>query len=439
MRRWCLLGGLALWAIATTTSVARADDAAQARFHDQEAREHYEANRFEEALEEFFLAQRLAPNPRTIFNIALCFDRLHREEEAYLFYQEYSTSEDADETRRGFVATALARLEPRLARVRIESDPAGATVYIDGRDHGAYGTTPRVLALSVGTHRVLVEREGFADAERDVVLVRGEEASVSLSLTRLVGHLVVESAVGGMVTIRDDSGQVVASGSAPLDAVLPEGAFAVELVAQGHRPWRDLARVERDTTRTLTAAVEHLPPPTGELTVTSNIPGALIQVDGEPAGFAPTVLPDIEVGEHSVTVRSEGLDEYEGTVAIESDVRSWLTVSLVPPAQTTRSEFTWIVGGVGIAGAAAWAVLGGLAIANRDAFRRGLEINDDPSRMAMHSDLNPLLEQGTTLAMAADITLGVSVAALGASLILYLATESTERTESSAATARQER
>lgn len=432
------LVAVALGALAPL-GAARADDAAQARFHDERARAHYEAGRFEEALEEFFLEERLAPNWRTVFNIALCFDRLHREEEAYLFYQEYSASDDADETRRSFVATALVRLEPRLARVRIDSDPPGATVYVDGRDHGSYGTTPRVLALSVGSHHVVLERDGYRVAEADVTLVRGEETSVALSMARIEGHLVVSSAAGGEVSVRDDAGTLVASGPAPLDAALPPGSFSVELVADGHRPWRDVARVEADTTRTLAASPEPLPPPTGELTITSNIPGALIEVDGEPAGFAPTVLPDMSVGEHRVAMRSEGLDAYDGTVAIEADVRSWLTVSLVPPARTTRSELTWIVGGIGVAGAAAWGVLVGLAVANRDAFNRGLGINNDPTMMAMHSDLNPLRDQGRTLDAAADVTLGLSVAALGASVILYFATESTETSESSAAAAREER
>lgn len=418
---------------------ARADDAAQARFHDERARAHYEANRFEQALEEFFLEERLAPNPRTVFNIALCFDRLHREEEAYLFYQEYAASDDADETRRSFVATALARLEPRLARVRIDSDPAGATIYVDDRDHGSYGITPRVLALSEGAHHVVCERDGHRVAEGDVTLVRGSEATLTLSLVRIEGHLVVTARMGGEVTVRSDAGTVVASGAAPLDAALPPGPYTVELVADGHRPWRDVARVEADATRTVEATPEPLPPPTGELTITSNIPGALIEVDGEPAGFAPTVLPDMGVGEHRVAMRSEGLDDYEGTVSIEPDVRSWLTVSLVPPARTTRSELTWIVGGIGLAGAAAWGVLVGLAVANRDAFNRGLAINNDPTMMNLHTDLNPLRDQGRTLDTVADVTLGLSVAALGASVILYFVTESTETTESSAAAAREER
>lgn len=431
---------LAVWGLVVFAPFgARADDAAQARFHDQEARSHYEAGRFEQALEEFFLAERLAPNPRTVFNIALCFDRLHREEEAYLFYQEYAASDDADETRRSFVLTALARLEPRLARVRVDSDPPGATVYVDGRDHGAYGTTPRVLALPAGSHRVQLEREGYVVAESEVLLARGQEATVSLSLTRVVGHLVVESSVGGSVTVQDDAGAIVASGPAPLDAILPAGAFSVELVAEGHRPWRDLARVEADASRTLIARPEPLPAPTGELTITSNIPGASIEVDGERVGFAPTVLPGVSVGQHRVEVHSEGLDAYEGSVSIEPNVRSWLTVSLVPPARTTRSELTWIVGGVGLAAAAAWGVLGALAISNRDAFDRGLMINNDPTMSTLHSDVNPLREQGNTLSAAADITLGVAAAAVGLSVVLFFATENTESAESSGATAREER
>ncbi|MFN9938558.1 MAG: PEGA domain-containing protein [bacterium] len=47
-----------------------------------------------------------------------------------------------------------------MAVVRIETDPPGATIYVDRADLGARGTTPRVLAFAPGTVRILVERAG---------------------------------------------------------------------------------------------------------------------------------------------------------------------------------------------------------------------------------------------------------------------------------------
>lgn len=436
--RWMAFAAL-LAAALLKTAPAAADDAAQARFHDERARAHYEAGRFEQALEEFFREERLAPNPRTLFNIALCFDRLHREDEAYLFYQEYAESDDADTARRSFVTSALARLEPRLSRVRIETTPAGAAIYVDQRDHGSYGVTPRVLALPEGAHHVVLELDGHRIAEADVTLVRGEEVTLSLPLVRIEGRLAVSAPAAGEVAVRDDAGRSVASGPAPFEASLPPGAYTVEVAAEGYALWREVVRVEADGTRTVEATPTPLPPPTGELTVTASIPGALIEVDGEPAGFAPAVLSDVGVGEHRVVVRSDGLDDFEGTVAVEPDIRSWLTVSLVPPSRTTRSELTWVVGGLGVASAITWGVLLGLATANRDTFARGLVINNDPSLTDMHADLTLLRQQGMALDTAADVALGVSVAALGTAVLLYFATESTEASESSAALAREER
>ncbi|MEO1230830.1 MAG: hypothetical protein AAFZ18_18195, partial [Myxococcota bacterium] len=73
----CVTGGLAS---ALTPSPARADLAAQARFHERQGRDHYERGRYREALREFFALRRIAPLPRTTFNIALCFDQLGEEE-----------------------------------------------------------------------------------------------------------------------------------------------------------------------------------------------------------------------------------------------------------------------------------------------------------------------------------------------------------------------
>jgi len=115
---------LALWLL--TPALAQADPAAQARFHDELARGHYEAGRFESALREFFLEQRVSPNPRIAFNIALCFQELKRNEEGFQYFNEYLSSQDDDAERRAYAERVVESLKPQLALVSIRSTPAGA-------------------------------------------------------------------------------------------------------------------------------------------------------------------------------------------------------------------------------------------------------------------------------------------------------------------------
>src|SRR5262249_16311507 len=63
----------------------------------------------------------------------------------------------------------------------VESDPAGASVYVDGR---LAGETPLTLtALAAGEHRVRMVRLGYLENSRLVTVKAGEAAKVRARLT----------------------------------------------------------------------------------------------------------------------------------------------------------------------------------------------------------------------------------------------------------------
>jgi hypothetical protein len=419
----------ALLGLATAGGVARADDAEEARFHDGLARQHYEAGRYEQTIREFFFEQRLASNPRVGFNIALCFDQLHRDDDAYLFFREYLASDDDDASRRSLAQQAIARLEPRVARVAVASEPAGATVYVDQRDHGSYGVAPRVIVVAPGAHTLVFELEGHRTASVEVQAVRGSEVAAQATLARIVGTLEVASSAPGTASVLDAAGATVASGATPLEVELPPGDYRIDLAADGHRPWQGLARVVAGERARTLAEPSPLDAPTADLTVTASAAGALIELDGEGAGFAPTVLSSIPIGAHRVRVSHPGLQPWQDEIELSADARSWLTVTLVPPSETIRSPLTWVFGGVGVAGILAGGIFGGLAIANHDRF------GDLERRQALHASgmgpapagsLSELRDQGMLLSTTTDVLFAVGAAALATAIVLFFATETTE-------------
>src|SRR5216110_3547855 len=63
----------------------------------------------------------------------------------------------------------------------VESDPAGAAVYVDGR---LAGETPLTLAaLSVGQHRVRLVRLGYLENSRVITVTRNARATLRARLT----------------------------------------------------------------------------------------------------------------------------------------------------------------------------------------------------------------------------------------------------------------
>lgn len=410
--------------------LARADDAEEARFHDELGRQHYEAHRIEQALREFFEVARLAPSPRTTFNIAVCFDLLHRENDAYLFFREYLASADTDAERRTFATAATTRLEARVARISVTSEPAGALIYVDQRDHGSYGATPRVVTVPPGSHTITLERDGYRSVTVTVTATVGEEAPASGTLEQIVGTLHVGSAEGGTVVVREAGGPTFAEGAAPLDATLAPGLYEIEVQREGYHAFTSVARVTPDARTEMQVALEALPPPTGDLTITSSAAGAVIQVDGEPAGFAPTLLTGLSLGEHRVRLEHPGLSPYEGEVTIEDASRGWLTVTLEEPATVDRSPLTWAIGGVGIACILAGAVTGGFAVWTHDQFQHA----QDQVANGTPPDMSPvdLRSRGLSFDYATDALLAAGVVSLVVATILYFVTEHTDARESRA-------
>jgi PEGA domain-containing protein len=109
----------------------------------------------------------------------------------------------------------------RSGELRVESDPAGATVYVDG--HPAGQTPLTVATLAPGVHRVRLIRTGYLENSRLVTIKGGTRAAVRAQLTAAAPPLkivVVEgegavniiqqkTAVAPVVEVRDRNDQPV--------------------------------------------------------------------------------------------------------------------------------------------------------------------------------------------------------------------------------------
>lgn len=424
MRR-CLLAACVIVSVASSVAVVRADDAAMSRFHHEQGSRAYASGRFEQAVHEFMTAQRLSPNPRTLYNIGLCFLRMSRHDDAFFFLDEYlASTDDAEgvEERRRFATESLRALAPRVARVSVSSTPAGATIYVDQREHGSYGRTPRVLALPPGAHRIWVELAGHRIASGDVTASTGSEVSLALGPELIVGTIVVRAREGSRVRVLDGNGIALAEGAAPLEVAVPPGRVEIEVSLEGYRSTRELAVVAADARTELEVSLEALPQPTGDLTVTANVGDAVVELDGAPVGLAPLVLVDVATGAHHVVVTSPGRLPWTSELDVEAGTRSWATVELVAEPEG-RSPWTWVVGGLGIVALAASATMGGLALDRAQTFEARWNSPGGGPVIGFRQD-------ATTFALGSDIALGGGLAALGVATLLFFLTDDSDHSQS---------
>ena len=197
------------------------------------------------------------------------------------------------------LAASCGRLEP-LGTLLVFSEPAGATILIDGATTG--DTTPAELLLPVGSHTVAVTRSGFqiTPVIRTVNVPPGQRVQAGFTLAEL-GELTVTSTPAGAAIFLDgeDSGEVT-----PHTFTLVVGEHTVDVALDGY--------VADGGGRTIDLAPDGTPPvdfgmlPAGTLTVTSTPAGAQIFLDGDDAGQTTPHTFTLAAGDYTVHVEKSG-------------------------------------------------------------------------------------------------------------------------------------
>jgi hypothetical protein len=157
----------------------------------------------------------------------------------------------------------------RVGRLLVRSSPAGARVFVDGRDAGR--TPATIHDLTTGPHRVRVSREGYGSDERQVVVTRARPAhSIVVALTRSRGG---------------------AESSRPAPAAAPKSG-------------------------------------NGTLMVDSRPAGAKVFLDGRLIGTTPLLLPEVATGEHAIRMEHDGYRRWAASTKVSAGEQSRVTASL---------------------------------------------------------------------------------------------------------------
>ena len=149
-------------------------------------------------------------------------------------------------------------------------------------------------------------------------------------------------------------------------------------------------------------------PTTGTLRISSTVDGAQVSVDEDAIGESPVATPvTLDEGTHRVEVEREGYIPFRGDVRIAPGVASAAYADLTPAtryrAVRGKRIFTWIVGGLAVAGVATSVALGAVA--------RGMTRGSDvtPEDYADARDMSAI----------SDYVLGASLALAVGAIILY--------------------
>jgi hypothetical protein len=171
-------------------------------------------------------------------------------------------------------------------RLLVRTSPAGARVFVDGRE---YGVTPfAVRNLSRGGHSVRVVRDGYTTEERRVVLTASQPSqSLTIDLER------------------------------PARAAPVRGAQAPRM-APAARPTETPRAAETGSSGRFT----------GDLHVESRPPGATVFMDGKQVGTTPLSLRAVPAGSHALRIEYDGYRRWSSAVRVVASQANRVTASL---------------------------------------------------------------------------------------------------------------
>jgi eukaryotic-like serine/threonine-protein kinase len=152
-------------------------------------------------------------------------------------------------------ATVVVHLAQLMATLVVNSDPAGANIYVDGRDTGT--KTPAQVSVDKGTHVVLVRKMGYIDETMNAQFVLGQTFNFAPSL-RPLGNADSIKTVGKMSKLFGGKGaqpgqatlsihtqpkgaqvainQHIMDKNSPLDVALDPGNYVIDITLTGYAP-----------------------------------------------------------------------------------------------------------------------------------------------------------------------------------------------------------
>ena len=163
---------------ADATAGPPADDTqAKAREHYSNGKALYEKGSYADAMAEFQTAYDLKPHPSVLKSIAECKVQMGDLPGAIAMFEKYLA--DPTSTKKEDVQAKLTELKAMMARVEITSDPAGASLLVDGA--ATDKVTPAAIDLSPGEHHVVLNVDGYQPLEKSLTLAKGEQGKIAVN------------------------------------------------------------------------------------------------------------------------------------------------------------------------------------------------------------------------------------------------------------------
>ncbi len=247
-------------------------------------------------------------------------------------YQDYTTSFSVGTGQYRDLTATLARVGPTSTSgtIAVRSSPGGARVYIDGTYHGTTPIqvgSPLSQVVPAGTHRVSVEKDGYATYSTTITVISGQSTDVQATLTwdRADGAIQVSTKPSGATVTLDHTVSLTAP--ATFTGVAP-GTHTIVATLDGYAEVSGTIQVISGQTAQATLTLRPESTSVGAVRVQSIPPAANIYLDGIYRGSTPMTVGNLAAGDHTVLLRRSGYREYTTSVRVPAGGTAELTTTL---------------------------------------------------------------------------------------------------------------
>jgi hypothetical protein len=224
--------------------------------------------------------------------------------------------------------------KPGKYKVKIDSAPQGATVYIESKQCPAVGVTPWSGALGKGDFTVIIEASGYEPATR----------SFKVAAVRKVQELFVPMTKRPQIEIRSDAdpnlvgatvtidGQPQGAVQGPLTIVTTAGRHLIEIKKDGFQPLSQWVDLTTNPSIVLTPTLKEIAKPKyGEIVVEADVQDAEVYIDGNKhPDNTPAVIRNVIEGVHVIEVKKAPGPPWRQTVTVEATKQTKVRAELAP-------------------------------------------------------------------------------------------------------------
>ncbi len=206
--------------------------------------------------------------------------------------------------------------------ILVDADVRGAEVWIDGKKHP--DPTPTLVSgLAAGAHVIEVKSPGKPDWKQSVIIAANKTEKISATLSPATGVIKILSNEEGATVYLDGKEM----GQAPLQLTeVASGEHIIEIKKDGFTTAEQKITVVPTTNEVLKLNLVSQGAPTSTVSVSSNVVGAQIFVNGENRGPVPQELA-LTAGDYVVEVKKAGQSTYRKRVTLAAGAEPMMIVA----------------------------------------------------------------------------------------------------------------